>query len=261
MSNELELVFKAAMEAIQRGESAAIATVIATEGSGPRDVGAKMLVFADGRTVGTIGGGAAEAQVIVEAKEAMTAGVSREVTYTGEINPGADSGTCSEGMRLFVEVIPARPTILIIGAGHVGQAVAEMGSYLGYRTTVIDHRHELLAQDRFPEATTKVCADPTDLLPSLSAGEDTYVVIVTPHSNPDELILAALKDLPVAYVGLMGSKRRTATTFERATELGLSAAFLERIHTPIGLDIGAEKPREIAVSILGEILSVRQGKD
>lgn len=261
MREELEMVYQATLEAMQRGEPAAVATVIAKEGAGPREIGAKMLILADGRTVGTIGGGAAEAQVITEAKEAMAEGSSREVICAGESQPGTDHSACSEGVRLFIEVIPARSTILIIGAGHVGQAVAEMGTSLGYRTVVLDQRQELLAQDLFPATTTQILGDPAELLSSLSVDNSTYVVIVTPHNSPDEFILAALNELPVAYIGLMGSQRRTAATFERASEIGLSAAFLERVHTPIGLDIGAETPREIAVSILGEIISLRQGKD
>ena len=261
MSEELEQVYQAVLEAIQRGESAAVATVIATEGSGPRDVGAKILILADGRTVGTIGGGDAEAWVIAEAREAIVEGRSCEVTYDGESRPGADPSTCSNGVRLFVEVVPATPTVLIIGAGHVGQAVAELGTFLGYRTTVLDHRPELLTQDRFPQTTTKICGDPVELLTSLSPGDSTYIVIVTPHSSPDERILAALAGAPVAYIGLMGSQRRTLATFKRAAELDLPATFLQRIHTPVGLDIGAETPREIAASILGEIITVRRGKD
>jgi len=258
MVEEIERVYEAALDAIRRGEPAAMATVIEASGSTPRGMSAKMLILADGRTVGTVGGGPMEARVIEAAKAAIAAGESREVEIQPVDERRGDADVCGAGMRIYVEVLAPRPTLLVVGGGHVGQAVAELGAFLGYRVTVVDERPEMVTPERFPWATTRLAGDPAREIADLPLAEQTYVVIVTPHYSPDEKVLAALADCPVAYVGLMGSRRRTAHTFERAREAGVSEELLERVHTPIGLDIGAEMPKEIAVSILGEIVAVQR---
>jgi len=258
MFEEIEQVYQAALEAIRQGESAAMATVVEASGSTPRGASAKMLIYADGRTVGTVGGGGVEARVIEEAQAALAEGQSRELGYNLVDDKRGDPGICGGSMRVFVEVLASRPTLLILGGGHVGQAVAELGTFLGYRIAVADERPEMVTPERFPWATTRVTGDPARDIADLPLDEQTYVVIVTPHHSPDEKVLAALVGQPVAYVGLIGSRRRTAHTFERAREAGVPEDLLERIHTPIGLDIGAETPKEIAVSILGEIVAVQR---
>jgi xanthine dehydrogenase accessory factor len=260
MIEEMERVYEAALEAMRRGEPAAIATVIEARGSTPRGTSAKMLVFADGRTVGTVGGGGVEARVIEEAKAAIADGQSRELDYRLVDEERGDPGICGGSMRLFVEVLAPRPTLLIIGGGHVGQAVAELGAFLGYRIAVLDERSEMVTPERFPQADLRLTGDPVQQVDDFALGEHTCVVMVTPHHTLDEKVLAVLVDRPVAYVGLIGSRRRTAHTFERAREAGVPEELLGRVHTPIGLDIGAETPREIALSILAEIVAVQRGK-
>ncbi|MFQ6100729.1 MAG: XdhC family protein [Anaerolineae bacterium] len=259
MIEETELVYEAALEAIRRGESAAMATVIGARGSTPRNTTAKMLIYADGRTVGTVGGGGVEARVIEEAKAAIAEGRPRELDYSLVDEKRGDPGICGGNMRVFVEVLTPRPTLLIIGGGHIGQAVAELGAFLGYRIAVVDERPEMVTPERFPWAEMRLTGDPAQQVVDFPLTEHTYVVMVTPHHTLDEKVLALLADRPRAYVGLIGSSRRSALTFERAREAGVSEDFLERIHTPIGLDIGAETPREIAVSILAEIIAVQRG--
>jgi xanthine dehydrogenase accessory factor len=261
MFEETELVYQAALEATRRGESAALATVIEAQGSTPRGASAKMLVYADGRTVGTVGGGGVEARVIEEAKEALAQGQSRELSYELVDEERGDPAICGGDMRIFVEVLAPRPTLLILGAGHVGQAVAELGQFLGYRIAVIDERQALTTPERFPWAETRLAGDLAEQVAGFSLTENTYVVMVTPHHSLDEKALEALVGRPWAYVGLIGSRRRTAHTFERAREAGVPDDLLEQVHTPIGLDIGAETPREIAVSIVGEIIAVQRGRE
>ena len=257
MNEELETVYEAVLEALRSGQAAAVATVVATGESAPRGPGAKALVFADGRIVGTVGGGDAEAFVIEEARAAIAAGRPREVVHRTESGPHA----CGEDVRILIEVLPPRPTLVIVGAGHVGQAVAELGAFLDYRVSVVDDRAELVTAARFPDAASCTVGEPAQTLAGLPLGDQSFVVIVTPHRSPDEEILAALADRPVAYVGLMGGRRRTEHTFRRARELGVPEAFLDSIHTPVGLDIGAETPREIAVSILAEIIDLRRRQE
>jgi xanthine dehydrogenase accessory factor len=255
---ELDRVYEAALGAIRRGEPAALATVIETRGSTPRKAGAKMLVYADGRTVGTVGGGSSEVCVIEEALDALADGIPREVVF--ELGKGGvEADTCGGDARVLVEVLLARPALLIVGAGHIGQALAELGAFLGYRIAVLDERAEMVTADRFPQADVLLAGELGEQVRAFPITAQTHVVFVTPHHSRDEEGLAALGDSPVPYVGLLGSRRRTHATFERARALGVPDELLARVHTPVGLDIGAETPREIAVSIIAELIAVRRG--
>lgn len=258
MFKEIERVYTATLEAIRQGESAALATIIEAKGSTPRD-SAKMLIYADGRTVGTVGGGGVEARVIKEAQAAIAESRSRELEYRLVDEERGDPGICGGDMRIFVEVLTSRPTLLIVGGGHVGQAVAELGAFLGCRIAVVDERPDMVTPERYPQAEVRLTGDPVQQIADFHLTEHTYLVMVTPHHTLDEKVLAVLADRSVAYVGLIGSRRRTAHTFERAREAGVPEELLERVHTPIGLDIGAETPREIAISILAEIIAVQRG--
>ena len=251
MIEETTQVYEATLKAVRQGEPAALVTVIEARGSTPRGVGSKMLVQADGRTVGTVGGGDVEACAVEEAQAALTEGRPRQARCRARDEGGE--------VRLFIEVLMPQPTLLILGGGHIGQAAAKLGDFLGYRVAVVDEREGLVTPERFPAADQRLMGDYAQQVSEFPLSERTYVVIVTPHRNEDEEILAALVDRPVAYVGMIGSSRRTAHTFEQARALGVPEALLERIHTPVGLDIGAETPREIAVSIISEIVAVRRG--
>ncbi len=252
-----EAIYEAALEAIQGGHSVALVTVVDLGGSGPRDLGAKMLVWQDGETMGTVGGGPSEAWVIRQAQAALADGQSRL------LNPSSreDPDVCAGATSFFVDVLLPRPTLLIIGAGHIGQALACLGHWLGYRVAVLDERRELTSAERLPEADLRLSGPIDEQLREFPLTQQTYTVIVTSHHSPDENALAILSERQVAYVGLLGGHRRTAATFERARRLGVSEEFLGRIHTPVGLDIGAETPREIAVSVLAEITAVRRAGD
>jgi xanthine dehydrogenase accessory factor len=254
---ELGRVYEALLAALRKGEPAAVATVIGASASAPRRIGAKMVVYSDGRTVGTVGGGRGEARVIEAALAALRDGKPREAEFaTAE---GTDEAACAGSSRVLIEVLPVRPTVLIVGAGHVGQALAVLAAFLGYRVVVIDERVELLTSERFPHADQMVPSPPDEALRDLPLGAQTFVVFVTPHQARDELALAVLAQRPVAYIALMGGHRRTKATFDRARELGVPSEFLSHVHTPAGLSIGAESPREIAVSIVAEIIGVARG--
>lgn len=258
MGEELHRVYQAILQAMAAGDFAAVATVVATGESGPRGAGAKMLVRADGQTIGSVGGGEAELQIVAEAQAAIAAGQPREVVYRP---PGSETAgeACGEGLRVFIEVLPPPPTLLIVGAGHVGQAVADLGASLGYRIVVVDERPELVTAERFPQAAIRLSGDLPGQIEALPFAVQTAVVIVTPHRTPDEQVLGVLTQKSPTYVGLMGSRRRAAATFQRAREAGVDESFLQRVHSPIGLDIGAETPREIAVSIVAQVIAVLRG--
>ncbi|MFW6082609.1 MAG: XdhC family protein [Chloroflexota bacterium] len=256
MTSATEAIYEAALETVRRGGSAALVTVVDASGSAPRHPGAKMLLRADGRTVGTVGGGPVEAWVLREAKEALAQGVSRLLRRSAE----QDADVCGGEMAFFVDVLVASPTLLIIGAGHIGQALASMGSWLGYRVAVLDERPELVDAERLPDADICLPGSVDEQLREFPLTERTYVAIVTPHHSPDEIVLSILSERRVAYVGLLGGHRRTRATFRRAREAGVPDAFLEEVRTPVGLDIHAETPKEIAISILAEITAVRRQK-
>lgn len=246
-------IYQAALEAVRRGQPAALVTVVEALGSAPREPGAKMLVYPDGRTVGTVGGGASEAWAIDQARQALTEGRSRLLE-----RPTGEDDVCGGAMRFFVDVLLPPATLLIVGAGHIGQAVASVGAWLGYRIVVLDQREELVSADRFPDADALLSGPLDEELDAVPLTEQTYVVLVTPHHSPDEKALSVLAERSVAYVGLLGSSRRTKATFARARDLDVPEAFLEQVHTPIGLDIHAETPREIALSILADVTAVRR---
>jgi xanthine dehydrogenase accessory factor len=257
---ELERVYEAALGAMRRGEPTAVATVIETYGSTPRQVGAKMLITADGQTVGTVGGGQIEAQVIQDARAAIAEGRSRQSHYRSPDPQQGPTDRCADDMQVFIEVLLPRATLLIIGAGHIGQAVARMGAFLGYRIVVLDERAEMVTVERFPQADVLLSGPIDEQLSNCPLTEQTYAVLVTPHHSRDEVALAALAEHRLPYVGLLGSRRRTQATFERAQTIAVPADFLAQVHAPIGFDIGGETPREIAVSILAEIVAVQHGK-
>jgi len=259
MSEETELVLQAALEAIRQGRAAALATVLEARGSTPRGAGAKMLVYTDGRTVGTVGGGVVESRVVERGKEAITSGEPVELVWRSSEQESGTATDCAGDMRIFIEPLTSRPMVVVIGAGHVGQAVTELASFLGYRIAVLDERSVLVTPERFPRAAELFAGDLAEQVKSLDLDEHSCVVIVTPHGSKDEKVLAAVADRTVGYVGLIGSQRRTAHTFARAREAGVADALLEQVHAPIGLDIGAETPREIALSIMAEIIAVQRG--
>ncbi len=260
MYEELERVYQAILDALRAGKPAAVATVVEVGGSAPRGAGAKMLILADGKTAGTVGGGGVEARVIEEARAAIAEGRSREIVYRLRDPERGDPGVCGGDMRILIEVLPPRPTLLILGAGHLGQAVAELGAFLGYRIVVMDERPGLATPERFPWAEQCITGDLAEEVARFPVDSHTYVVMVTSHYTGDAAVLAALANRSPAYVGLVGSRRRTALTFQQAQELGVPPEWLQRVYTPIGLDIGAETPREIAVSILAEVIAVQRGK-
>jgi len=256
MMDPTEIIYEAALNTIQGGNPAAMATVVEAPASGPRGPGAKMLIYDDGRTLGSVGGGEVEAWIIDQAREMLSEGRSGLLERPWDDDDVQD--VCGGRMRFFVEVLLPRPTLLILGAGHIGQAVASIGAWLGYRVVVVDERESLLSAERFPDANVLLSGPTGEILHQIPLTERTYAVLVTPHHSPDERALSVLAEQPVAYVGLLGSSSRTRATFGRARDIGIPDTFLKQIHTPIGLDIHAETPREIALSILADITAVRR---
>jgi len=244
---------------LTRREATAVCVVVSSRGSTPRKVGSKMLVYPDGSIDGTVGGGEMESRVIAEALSALADGQSRTLEYTMTDPKRGDPGVCGGTMEVFVEPVLPEPTIAVVGAGHVGQAVVRLAKWLGYRVIVSDDRGEYANAEKVP------CADeyhvgPGSTLPNaLTLDAQTYVLLTTRNMEVDLETLPALLETDACYIGVIGSKRRWATAREALLAAGHDSALIDRVVSPMGLEINAETPEEIAVSMLAEITQLRRG--
>ncbi len=251
----------------------ALATVVETKGSGPSRIGRRFLIFEDGSFAGTIGGGPFEALVIADAGALFREeGAERLIKwydfFDREIRSGEEreptNMICGGSARVYVELLKAAPSLLILGGGHVGQALARTAIGLGYDVVVADDREEYARRERFPPEAAVFQTNRLYELPREAGkpGRERYVAIVTRCWETD---LAALRPwlsdgAPAAkYVGLIGSARKVRGVFARLAEEGVPGERLRRVHAPIGVEIGAVTPEEIAVSILAEMTAVRRG--
>lgn len=260
MHDDQQAVYAALLRAHNEEAPVALATVIATQGSIPRHAGSKMLIHADGSVIGTVGGGAMEAQVIQEALEVLRAQQPRLRTYTLNNLEDGDPGICGGAAQIFIEPIHVAPRLLVIGAGHVGQALAELGLWMGYRVTLCDDRADLCNPDVVPGLAEYIVCKPGEVTTHVKIDASTYIACVTRGLPVDLALMPTLLQTPAPYVGLIGSRRRWLLTAKALREeQGMSESDLSRIRAPIGLELGAETPKEIAVSILAEITIQRRG--
>jgi xanthine dehydrogenase accessory factor len=254
-------VFAAVADALERGESAALVTIVATHGSTPQRVGAKMLVFADGRMVGTIGGGCYENDAFWKAREAITARKPQLVHYELSDDFAQESGLiCGGQMDVYIEPIEPSPELYVIGAGHVGTYLANLAQQVGFQVHVVDDREKFANRERFPDATEVIAEDIPTWFGRVQLPPHSYVVIVTRGHTNDLEALRALAPRELRYLGLIGSRAKVARIYDALRDDGMPADDLKRVHAPIGLDIGAVTPQEIAVSILAELIAVKHGK-
>jgi xanthine dehydrogenase accessory factor len=254
-------VFSAVAEALERGEPAALITIVSTTGSTPQRVGAKMLVFGDGRSVGTIGGGCYENDAFWKAREAIGHRRPQIVRYELSDDFAQETGLiCGGQMEVYIEPIEPSPELYVVGAGHVGFHLARLAQDVGFRVHVVDDREKFANRERFPDAAEVVADDIPEWLGRTSLPAHAYVVIVTRGHTNDLEALRALAPRELRYLGLIGSRAKVARIYDALTADGTAADHLKRVHAPIGLDIGAVTPQEIAVSILAELIAVKHGK-
>ena len=250
-------IYQALGELEQNNESAALCTVVKSEGSTPRHVGSKMLVYPDGNFIGTIGGGDLEHRVLDEAWMAIADGQARHLHYNMSDPSRGDPGVCGGTVEVFVEPILPAPMVIVIGAGHVGKAVAHLAKWLGFRVAVSDDRAEFCTPEVVPEADAYYPVPMEKLTEHVKVTRQTYLALTTRGSNVDAAGLGPLLETEAGYIGVIGSKRRWLETVKALKEKGVPAEKIERVHSPIGLELQAETPEEIAVSILAEILMIR----
>lgn len=235
------------------------AAIVEAKGSTPRNK-AHMIVLEDGSIRGTIGGGIAERRVIDEAVEAIREGKSRvlDMTLNSDVAGGLPMH-CGGGMTVFIDVNACSPKLLLIGGGHVNLAVYKMAVLLGYECHVVDERPEFVAPQRFPEATGRyTAADLTQAIAQAPVDADTSVIIAT--KDADEVALRAVYGKGAAYIGVIGSRRKVTIIRQHLLKDGYDKEGVDKVYAPIGLDIGAETPEEIALSILSEVMKVKAGK-
>jgi xanthine dehydrogenase accessory factor len=237
-------------------------TIVRSSGSTPQRTGAKMLVFADGRTIGTIGGGCYENDALGRAREAIASGRAALVKYDLNDDFAQESGLiCGGQMEVYIDPIAPAPALYVIGAGHVGWHLARAAAEAGFRIHVIDDREKFANADRFPAAENIEVDDIAAWLDRAELPPTAYVVIVTRGHTHDFDALRALAARDLRYLGLIGSRAKVARVFDALEAEGMPIEYLTRVHAPIGLDIGAITPAEIAVSILAELIAIRHGKD
>ncbi len=250
----MDLFYRALADAIEQNRPIAVATIVKTLGSSPRGVGSKMLIYPDGQIVGSVGGGEMESRVIRSAREAIQDGKPRYLDMTLSNEERGDPLICGGEMEIFVEPLLATRTLLIVGAGHIGAACAELGKFLGLRVAILDDRPELLTRENFPQADElRVGELPTELA-NFDITPQTYVVLVTRAHTLDAPVLRAVINKPAGYIGMLGSKRRVLAVYDILKAEGVSDEAFKQIHAPIGIAIGAETPQEIAISIIAEII-------
>ncbi|MCS7287111.1 MAG: XdhC/CoxI family protein [Anaerolineae bacterium] len=253
-------IFWEITKALEKGESVALATIVRVSGSAPRKEGAKILVKPDGSTVGTIGGGPLENAVIQEALKALSEGKPRLLHYglRADLNP-EDLGICGGDVDVFVDVISPAETLLLIGGGHVSLALAKLAKEMGYRIVVLDEEAKFASRERYPFADEVRAGELSSLLEDFPITPYTRIVIATRSHESDALALEKVVNSPASYIGLLGSRRKVTLIFKHLREKGVEESSLARVCAPVGLDIGAETPEEIAISIMAEMVLHKRG--
>jgi xanthine dehydrogenase accessory factor len=243
----------------QEGRRGAVATIVNVRGSIPSFKTAKMLVRDDGSMCGTIGGGCVEADVWRAAREVMEEEKPRTLTFDLNQDPKYDTGlVCGGTLDIFIEPVLPPALLYIFGAGHVSVSLYRSAANAGFEVTVIDDREAFASRERFPEARDVIAEDFDQAMGRLSPSAAAFIVIVTRGHRDDMRVLRWAVQTKARYVGMIGSKRKTIAIFRELQKEGLPAHLFEHVHAPIGLDIGAVTPEEIAVSITAELIAVRR---
>ena len=253
-------IYQELVNVTSKREQAVLATVISSRGSAPREAGAKMLIKKDGTFIGSVGGGGVEHQVRKKAIEVMNSGESQIVHFDLSGKGREAAMICGGQMDVFLEPILSQETLYLFGAGHISQSTAAMAKMLGFQVVVIDPRPEYNNIDRFPNADSLIVEEYDSVFSKLNVGEDGYIVIYTTGHVFDEQCLEFAAGTKAKYIGMIGSRKKVKDVKERLLQKGVSSQQLERVYAPIGIDIDAETPEEIAVSILAEITKVKRAR-
>ena len=248
-------VTRALLTLLTSGKRGALATVVRVSGSVPQEPGARLLLAPDGSTTGTVGGGAVERAVLAALEHCRMHGRPELIVY----DLARDLGMCCGGrMEIFVEPVEAEQRLIVFGAGHVAKPTAALAQQVGFAVTVVDDREDLATEARFPGCTL-IQAEPREAAVRLAPRAEDWLLMVTYDHRLDEEALDTFARLPHRYLGLIGSRRKVFRILQRIASRGPLPP-LERVYAPVGLDIGAVSPEEIAVSIVAELVALRHGK-
>jgi xanthine dehydrogenase accessory factor len=255
-------IYEQIVELRRQGRRGAVATIVNVRGSIPSFRTAKMLVRDDGSMVGTIGGGCVEADVWQAAREVMESEKPRTLAFDLNQDPKYDTGlVCGGRLEIFVEPVLPPALLYIFGAGHVAVNVCKAAALAGFEPIVIDDRTSYATKERFPAAREIHALDFDAAVEKFQPNETSYIVIVTRGHRDDMRILRWAVETRARYVGMIGSKRKVIGIFKTLQSQGLPAHLFERVHAPIGIDIGAVTPEEIAVAITAELIAIRRHAD
>jgi xanthine dehydrogenase accessory factor len=252
---EKKLIFELA-RCLENNEHAALVTVTDSNGSSPAKTGAMMLVRGDGSTVGTVGGGSLEHTTIEESLDCLKKVTNRELNYTLS-QDSVLAMSCGGEVRLFVKVFQPDINLLVVGGGHIGFELYVLAKLQGFHVVVFDDRKDFVTKERFPEAELVISDDIPAALEKYALSENCYIAIATSTHETDKLCLAAVANSPAPYIGMIGSTRKIKGTLQYLQEVGVTKEKIDKLFTPMGLNIATIKPKEIAVSILSEILLVK----
>jgi xanthine dehydrogenase accessory factor len=252
-------VYEEIVQLRQAGRRGAVATIVNVRGSVPSFETAKMLVRDDGSIVGTVGGGCVEAEVWQAAREVMEDERPRTLTFNLNQNPKYDTGlVCGGTLDIFIEPVLPPASIYIFGAGHVALSVYKTAKMAGFNVNVVDDRESYANRERFPDAKEVIAEDFDQAMARITPSETSYLVIVTRGHHDDMRVLRWAVQTRARYIGMIGSKRKTIAIFRELVKEGIPEKLFERVHAPVGLDIGAITPEEIAVAITAELIAVRR---
>ncbi len=252
-------IFEEIVKIKREGGEAVLATIVVTKGSTPREQGSKMLIKKDGNVIGSVGGGCTEAEVWQEAQKVMEEGTSRMLHFDMTGRTAEEEGMiCGGTMDIYLEPILAQPVLYVFGGGHISLSISKMAKLVGFDVVVMDDRPGYANAERFPDVDKVIAKEFVQVLPELTINKVSYLVIVTRgHAHDEEVLEWAIKT-PAKYIGMIGSKKKVKTVYSHILERGGNEEALNKVHAPIGLEIEAQTPEEIAVSIMAEIIRVRR---
>jgi len=241
------------------GQKAAIATIVQVRGSIPSYESAKLLVREDGSMIGTIGGGCVEAEVWNAAREVIASEKPRHLSFNLGQDAAYDNGLiCGGQLDVFVEPVIPAPHAFIFGAGHISKSLTKVAALAGFCTTVVDNRDTFANRERFPDADEIFAEEYETVFPRLPINETSYIIIVTRGHRDDLRVLRLAVATEARYIAMIGSKRKVINVFKELEQEGIARERLERVHAPMGLEIGAISPEEIAISVAAEMIAVRR---
>ncbi|WP_237152910.1 XdhC family protein [Oryzibacter oryziterrae] len=249
-------VYEALIEERKAGRASALATIVNVVGSIPGSATAKMLVREDGSIVGTVGGGPAEAEVMLRAREVIESGKPQMISFKLRENPDFDMGmVCGGSLDIYVEAIVPKPVVYVFGGGHVGYVTERAARLAGFDVVVADDRQAFANRERFPDAVDVLSSSFASIMERLTPNSRALIFIASRCHELDAEILKWAVHTPAGYIGMIGSKRKVVTVFNTLTADGVAPDRFDRVRAPVGLDIGADTPEEIAFSVVSEMIA------